>query len=256
MAEKTDSESNAIHETHEEPSIVSSPQSTRTGPFIVFIARSSAYPSHLVKQEWLLESLHRVEQVHLQEYGSLDSRSVGFIPFVQSSNRQLPTDGEVLTKLSVVFQNARDAGCGVIMVISGWDGLTTHDMSMAKISEVAQGVDVTLRFYVEDLDDGCRYFRDVKLRDAYGVLREDIEATDENPSLQAFAKYYKGIQACNAAFGVVRQDLNELSYRRNTFDRPEDYDRWTCSNCGMVFKDLGILTSHQAEAHRMWSSEE
>ncbi|OQE23333.1 hypothetical protein PENFLA_c011G10792 [Penicillium flavigenum] len=218
MGENTDSEPNAIHETYEESSTVAGPRSTRTAPFIIFIARSSAAPSHQVKQEWLLEFVHWVEQVHLQEYGSLDSRSVGFIPFFQSSNRQLPTDGEVLTKLSAVFQNARDAGCGVIMVISGWDGLTTHDLSMPKISEEAEGVDVTLRYYVEDLDDGCRYFRDVKLRDAYGVLREEIEATDENPSLQAFAKYYKGIQACNAASGVAKQELNGLSFRRNTFN--------------------------------------
>ncbi|KAJ6156292.1 hypothetical protein N7497_005177 [Penicillium chrysogenum] len=213
MAENADSELNAIHETHEESSTVAGPHSTRTGPFIIFIARSSAAPSRQVKQEWLLEFLHWVEQVHLQEYGSLDSRSMGFIPFFQSPNRQLPTD--------------------VIRVISGWDGLTTHNMSMVKIIEEAEGVDVTLRFYLEDLNDGCRYFRDVKLRDAYKVLREDIEATDENPSLQAFAKYYKGIQACKAAFGVAKQGLNELSFCRNSFVRPEDYAKWNCSGCGV-----------------------
>jgi hypothetical protein len=85
---------------------VAGPHSTRTGPFIIFIARSSAAPSRQVKQEWLLEFLHWVEQVHLQEYGSLDSRSMGFIPFFQSPNRQLPTDGKVLIKLSAVFQRA------------------------------------------------------------------------------------------------------------------------------------------------------
>ncbi|KAJ5245336.1 hypothetical protein N7489_005432 [Penicillium chrysogenum] len=202
MAENTDSELNAIHETHEESSTVAGPHSTRIGPFIIFIARSSAAPSHQVKQEWLLEFLHWVEQ----EYGSLDSRSIGFIPFFQSSNRQLPTD------------ESTDADCGVIRVISGWDGLTTHNMSMVKIIEESEGVDVTLRFYLKDLNDGCRYFRDIKLRDAYKVLREDIEAIDENPSLQAFAKYSKGIQACKAAFGVAKQGLNELSFRRNSFN--------------------------------------
>ncbi|KAJ5821100.1 uncharacterized protein N7525_010384 [Penicillium rubens] len=244
MAENADSELNAIHETHEESSTVAGPHSTRTGPFIIFIARSSAAPSRQVKQEWLLEFLHWVEQVHLQEYGSLDSRSMGFIPFFQSPNRQLPTD------------ESTDADCGVIRVISGWDGLTTHNMSMVKIIEEAEGVDVTLRFYLEDLNDGCRYFRDVKLRDAYKVLREDIEATDDNPSLQAFAKYYKGIQASKTALAVAKQDLNGLSFRRNSFVRPEDYAKWNCSGCGVRFKSLVNLTSHTAKAHREWSSEE
>jgi hypothetical protein len=129
-------------------------------------------------------------------------------------------------------------------------------MSMVKIIEESEGVDVTLRFYLEDLNDGCRYFRDIKLRDAYKVLREDIEATDENPSLQAFAKYSKGIQACKAAFGVAKQGLNELSFRRNSFVRPEDYAKWNCSGCGVRFKSLVNLTSHTAKAHREWSSEE
>ncbi|KZN93419.1 hypothetical protein EN45_035950 [Penicillium chrysogenum] len=194
MAENADSELNAIHETHEESSTVAGPHSTRTGPFIIFIARSSAAPSRQVKQEWLLEFLHWVEQSK-----------------PSTSNR---------------------------WVISGWDGLTTHNMSMVKIIEEAEGVDVTLRFYLEDLNDGCRYFRDVKLRDAYKVLREDIEATDDNPSLQAFAKYYKGIQASKTALAVAKQDLNGLSFRRNSFVRPEDYAKWNCSGCGVRFKSL------------------
>lgn len=59
-------------------------KSAPSGPIIVFIGRSNTAPDEQVKRE-LLETLHRVEQINMEEYGSLDSRSVDFIPIIQGS---------------------------------------------------------------------------------------------------------------------------------------------------------------------------
>ncbi|KAF7521099.1 hypothetical protein PCG10_008503 [Penicillium crustosum] len=234
------------------------PKGTPTGPCIVFIGRSSAAPQHSVKRDWLLETLHWVEQIHMQEYGSLDSRSVDYIPFIQSSNRPLPLGGEVMTKLSAVFQKARaNAGCGVILVISGWDGLTTNDGSLAILYLKSEGIDVTLRFYVEESDSKIRHFRDVKFQDAYRALNEDIMLNDGDSSLKAFCESYRGIQANKHAQAQVKKELNELSFRRNCFPRPENFARWACTTpgCGKVYKSLVDLTSHRGKSHRVWSDE-
>ncbi|KAJ5458626.1 hypothetical protein N7475_010014 [Penicillium sp. IBT 31633x] len=166
-----------------------------------------------------------------------------------------------MTKLSAVFQEARsvDAGCGVVLVISGWDGLTTNDLTFGTIDGWGEGLDVTLRFYVEEngRDDGSRVFRDVKLSEACEVLSGDIVATDENPSLKAFFENYRGIQANKQVLSVLKQDLNERSWRRNTFPRPEDFAKWTCSapNCDHVFRTLELLTSHRARLHQQWTDD-
>lgn len=107
-------------------SILTEPKSTPSGLIIVFIGRSSAAPGEQVKREWLLETLHWVEQMHLEEYGSLDSRSVDFIPFIQGSNQPLQLSGVVMTKLSADFQEARaNAGCNVICDI--WLGRANYE---------------------------------------------------------------------------------------------------------------------------------
>ncbi|KAJ6137354.1 hypothetical protein N7471_003840 [Penicillium samsonianum] len=137
-------------------SILTEPKSTPSGFIIVFIGRSSAAPGEQVKREWLLETLHWVEQMHLEEYGSLDSRSVDFIPFIQGKRVQMLA-----------------ATC---FVISGWDGLTTSDLTLGFLGQKAEGVDVALRFCVEENDDGSRRFHDVKLRDAYRVWSDESKS--------------------------------------------------------------------------------
>ncbi|CRL24822.1 Zinc finger, C2H2-type [Penicillium camemberti] len=231
-------------------------KSAPSGPIIVFIGRSNTAPDEQVKRE-LLETLHRVEQIHMEEYGSLDSRSVDFIPIIQGSNQLLRPSGEVMTKLSAVFQEARaNAGCGVILVILGWDGFTTHDMSLLNLHLKAEGVCVTLRFCVEESDSNPRHFHDVKLRDALELLTDDTEPTDEDASLKAFFENYKRIQADGVDLSSFNKELHDRSRRRNHFPRPKDFE-WTCPapGCGNVFKTLVELTSHRERTHQQWSPE-
>lgn len=231
-------------------------KSVPSGPIIVFIGRSNTTPDEQVKRE-LLETLHRVEQIHLEEYSSLDSRSVDFIPIIQGSNQLLRPSSEVMTKLSAVFQKARaNAGCSVILVISGWDGLTTNDGSLATLYLKSEGIDVTLRFYVEENDSKSWHFRDVGFRDAYRALNEDIMLTDADPSLKAFVENYKRIQADRVDLSSFNKELHDRSRRRNHFPRPKDLE-WTCPapGCGNVFKTLVDLTSHRERTHQQWSPE-
>lgn len=97
---------------------------------VVYIARASS-PRHdtTATKAWLQVSLSAVCHDHDATF-ELPIHDTQFLTFIHHSNVALPRNGLVIARIAEIYEQARNTTSDVLLVLSGWDGLTTNGASI------------------------------------------------------------------------------------------------------------------------------
>ena len=103
-------------------------------PLVVYVAReSSAAGSRAEFIEWLHESQEYVESQHNTMYDTIEWQPPRFFAFIHGGNEPwFPRANHKAYMVNLVAE-ATTIGCPVILVLSGWSGLTTCPLVWDKI---------------------------------------------------------------------------------------------------------------------------
>ncbi|OGM46862.1 hypothetical protein ABOM_005032 [Aspergillus bombycis] len=162
---------------------------------VLFIARADCEEEGW--QEFLSQSLSYTRAAYVNHYGPL-SEELPFLVFAQSSNRQFSSD-TVPKTITELLTRGKESGLPVVIVMNGWDGLTTNPVVMINLFRPwLNDVAISIRVFAGD----PRRFFEVSLVHAIEALLGEYEDDDEAPDLpydtQLFlhkfrALYYIGI---------------------------------------------------------------
>ena len=131
-------------------------------PIVVFIARSRGSPGRSRETQglWLRETLDSVIREHVAIHGTFGSEAPRKFVFVHRSNLPFSPAGDVNLFFKGLFNEARDSGRDVLLVIAGWDGLTTHEGSFLNLfgpdRHSEDSFKVELRVFAEGAEDESR----------------------------------------------------------------------------------------------------
>jgi hypothetical protein len=71
--------------------------------------------------------------------GRFDGSSIKSFVFIQSSNPPFRRAGEVMLYFQVLFDKAKQLDRDVLLVVSGWDGLTTNQGAFQRLFSTSTG---------------------------------------------------------------------------------------------------------------------
>lgn len=151
---------------------------TRDTSILVFIARASGSSGPVInKIEKLRESLSFVEAKHAESHDIGECPPSQFYPFLHGANARWRPTGSTVKFFEQVAGDAHRQGRPVRLIISGWNGLTTHEGSFKKLVELFKqnGVVLTLRIYAED----PRQWFDVNPYQVYDCFDGRVDLGDE-----------------------------------------------------------------------------
>jgi hypothetical protein len=198
-------------------------------PIIVFVARAStADGPTLIKRDWLLRSLEPVKEFHEVMFpDQFNGCPVGSFVFILQSNSPFRPGGEVMKYFTDLFSQAQQHDRDILLVVSGWDGLTTNQGAFQKLFKLRpENVSVCLRILSVDIDrweEKIPYprFYDVDPLQVCAVWAGDLDPEDPNVEFQWSTKLYlEWIPAIAAAklrlshdFELVRASFSrDLAY--------------------------------------------
>ena len=150
---------------------------------VLFVARASYEEESW--QDYLQESLAYTRASYVRHYGPL-SEELPFLIFAQSSTRRFPSD-PVPRTITELLTRGRDTGRPVVLVINGWDGLSTNPIVLVNLFEPWMNeVSITIRIFAGD----PRKFFEVSVVHAIEAIRGDHEDDDEAPVLPSDTKMF------------------------------------------------------------------
>lgn len=187
-------------------------------PIVLFVARSSRAHagSNAAQREWLRQSLRYTLDQYEREYGKLadveddETDESKFLVFVHHSNKELTQTGEVFNKIQNTLEKGRKQKRPVIIVINGWDGLSTNEHSLRSLFEDYGDVDAKLRLFVEN----PRVFREANLKNVIdlltGKLSMELPEDSYHCHAKAFVDKVHAIYATKELLSKLTQELEEL----------------------------------------------
>lgn len=122
-----------------------------TGPFVVFVARSSRCHNgaNIHGQKlWLRGTIPPVEDTFKEKYGTLGNRPYAYCLFVHGANDPMTSEHETIRYLTSFMNKAWAAECGAIFVFSGCAGLTTDATTFINLFKGFKDVNVQIKVYV------------------------------------------------------------------------------------------------------------
>ncbi|KAF7622042.1 hypothetical protein F9C07_1733479 [Aspergillus flavus] len=163
----------------------------------LFVARASSEEEGW--QDYLRNSLLYTRNVYVRHYGPL-SEELPFLVFAQSSNRRFPSD-PVPRTITALLTRGRETGRPVVLVINGWDGLSTNPIVLVDLFEAwINEVDITLRVFAGN----PRRFFEVSVVHAIEAIRGDYEDDDEAPVLPSDTKIFVDKVHAYYLMGITR----------------------------------------------------
>ncbi|KJJ34599.1 hypothetical protein AFLA70_413g000771 [Aspergillus flavus AF70] len=163
----------------------------------LFVARASSEEEGW--QDYLRNSLLYTRNAYVRHYGPL-SEELPFLVFAQSSNRRFPSD-PVPRTITALLTRGRETGRPVVMVINGWDGLSTNPIVLVDLFEAwINEVDITLRVFAGN----PRRFFEVSVVHAIEAIRGDYEDDDEAPVLPSDTKIFVDKVHAYYLMGITR----------------------------------------------------
>jgi hypothetical protein len=189
-----------------------------TGPFVIFIARSSKCHNGSTvhgQKIWLRGSMSHVERAFRSKYGELGNRPRAYCAFVHESNTPLPPTSDEIQYVTSVIQRAREAGAEAILVISGWDGFTTHEPNFINVFKDFKEVKITVLIYASFMADSPRQFWEVdphKISDHFeGKMKLEDDSETDHSAL--FVERFQFIHRKRASLEEALQVLMEMTGR-------------------------------------------
>ena len=163
----------------------------------LFVARASSEEEGW--QDYLRNSLLYTRNAYVRHYGPL-SEELPFLVFAQSSNRRFPSD-PVPRTITALLTRGRETGRPVVLVINGWDGLSTNPIVLVDLFEAwINEVDITLRVFAGN----PRRFFEVSVVHAIEAIRGDYEDDDEAPVLPSDTKIFVDKVHAYYLMGITR----------------------------------------------------
>lgn len=163
-------------------------------PLVVFIAHeSTATGSQIVAEEWLLSSLKYVAEEHEENYSTIGWQAPIFLPFVHGANDPwVPGARHTKFMMTDVVARVKSLQSPVMLVVSGWSGITTCPLMWHKIFSWSSdaGIPVQVRIYAEN----PRRFFGMNPQQVRQVLRGDTAPGEEvalEGSTELFIRNFK-----------------------------------------------------------------
>ncbi|KNG86305.1 hypothetical protein ANOM_005208 [Aspergillus nomiae NRRL 13137] len=142
---------------------------------VLFVARADCEEEGW--QEFLNHSLSYTRAAYVNHYGPL-SEELPFLVFAQSSTRKFASD-TVPSTIAELLATGKETGLPVVIVMNGWDGLTTNPVVMFNLfGPWINDVDISLRVFAGE----PRTFFGVSVVHVIEALRGDHD-DDEAPDL-------------------------------------------------------------------------
>ncbi|KAJ5875672.1 uncharacterized protein N7473_013019 [Penicillium subrubescens] len=239
---------------------------------VVFVARSSAGKKDQT-EPFLRSSLEHTKRCYERTYGQLNGE-VGFLTFIQRSNLPLPSSGHVIRTLDEAIAKVKAGGGKLLVVINGWDGLTTNvgsfnrlfnadsaqiairvfaevprqffHVNVAQVIDIFMGkivIDPSLEPTDEDNEDDENNAVDVGLRDELNAEEQRLES-----STAQFYRMFMSVFASKADLSAAKVRLDAQSGHRNT-DPAVQQMRYTCPvpGCRRAFPLQKLLHAHSRQ---------
>lgn len=191
---------------------------TPTGPFVIFIARSSKCHNGATihgQKMWLRGTMSYVESAFRSKYGYLGNRPRAYCAFVHESNDPLPPTDDGIQYISAIMQRAREAGSEAIIVISGWDGFTTDEPTFINLLKDFKEVKITIRIYASFMRDSPRQFWEVDAHKVSAHFEGKIALEDDSETDHSalFAERFRFIHGERASIEEAIQMLMGMTGR-------------------------------------------
>lgn len=186
------------------------------GPFVIFVARSSKCHNgtNIHGQKlWLRRTMFHVETAFNAMYGKISNRPSAYCAFVHESNDFLQPTNDGIQYLSSFMQRAQEARCEVILVISGWCGLTTDEASFINLLKDFKDIKVTLRVYASFMPDLPRKFWQVDAHKVSEFFQGNITLEDDSETDHSalFAGKFQFIHDLRASMEESCRQLMDLT---------------------------------------------
>ncbi|KAJ5100631.1 hypothetical protein N7456_006683 [Penicillium angulare] len=217
----------------------------------IFVARATSTAGTLKvsrsvesTRERLAVSLQSTKRMYIERYGPMLSEPRDFT-FVRGSNQGMGPDSVPAKWFRENLDEAQRDGRNVIVVINGFDGLTTDTMSFDRLFRQHAG-----RTRIRVLDREERWFYEV---DVQGVLDEFdglVESDELEASTCIFVEKFKNICAEKIRLSEAKRGLNFQTHNRNSSGQTNALDTYECSKCTQVFQTYLILCVHHRNSHR------
>lgn len=205
------------------------------GPFVIFVARSSKCHNGRTthgQKLWLRRKMSRVETAFNAMYGKISKRPPAYCAFVHESNDFLPPTNDGIQYLSSFMQKAHEARCEVILVISGWCGLTTDEASFINLLKDFKDVKVTIRAYASFVPDLPRTFWVVdvhKVSDFFQgniMLEDDSETHHSALFAEKFQLFHNWGATVRQLMDLTGQTREEVIEQYELHDEETTYSSW------------------------------
>ncbi|KAJ5426363.1 hypothetical protein N7465_001433 [Penicillium sp. CMV-2018d] len=136
---------------------------TPVTPLVVYIARESSGAGQRRAEifQFLLESLHYIQSQHNTTYDSDGWQPPMFFTYIYPANNIWVSQANHTLFMFEVIAEAQQKGCSLILVLSGWAGLTTSPVMLDHILRWFDdaGVVVHIRVFAEV----SRHFFDINV---------------------------------------------------------------------------------------------
>ncbi|KAJ6138214.1 hypothetical protein N7471_004700 [Penicillium samsonianum] len=226
---------------------------TSISPLVVFVARESAATGSTRAEftEWLLESLQYVSSQHAASYDTIGWQLPKFFAFIHGANEPWCPRARHTTWMLDLVTEAKSLDCPVIIVLSGWSGLTTCPLVFDKIFGWFEdaGVPVKVRVFA----DRPRRFFDVNPQQVRGVLRGDITPSEDGVELEDSTPLYIDnfwlLHFARVKMSEAQQMMCDLDYHRNSHPNWIREFKSVCGICGERFRTQLLLAAHQGHKH-------
>lgn len=185
----------------------------RTPPLLVFVGRISILPEPLANRALarLHESLEFVEREHHASHDTRGCRPSRFLALMSGANDGWRPASTPMQFIEEIIADTQCAQSPVILVISGWSGLTTNFLTFDRIFTrfESAGVDVQLRIYAGN----PRQWFDVNPQQVRAVHDRtiDLEEDDDVELDDSTELFIENFSLMHAAYALMSGEVQEVS---------------------------------------------
>jgi hypothetical protein len=121
-----------------------------------------------------------------------------------------------MDRFGLLFTQALEQDCEILLVVAGWDGLTTHQGTFQRLfyRAIDLNVAVRLRIYADDVNNRVEEkFYDVDPNEACAIMAGDLNAEDANfpsfASTRLFVEKFDIIHSAKVIQAIGKQLVSQ-----------------------------------------------
>ncbi|OQE19012.1 hypothetical protein PENSTE_c016G00097 [Penicillium steckii] len=234
---------------------------------VLFVARSSGGQRKLADTR-LSKSLDLTRKDFEQAYGEIPG-DVEYLTFVMSSNDRIRPSGEVALKIASLFGKLSAVG-KLIVVVNGWDGLTTNEHSLSLLfKENARKCALFVLADALPQDPSSRKFFRVNVDELCLIIDGEINIENDPEHVTELSAEYNVVQDAQlehstALFvrsirrifldkqrlSMYNRSLQQKTYHRNVNPAERDLGKYPCHGiCGDENCERRYPTTKELNAH-------